>query len=353
MCTTFKLQNSRQLTLSQNYDFYYGHGLIIQNNRGVHKVALCDDLTKDNLYDESLSTPRWVSKYGSISFNQFAREVPTCGMNEAGLSIASMWHDTQRVSKEHTGKSITELQWIQYQLDCYSTVDEVIDNLLDLDLRVEIYPMHYSVCDRKGDSAIIELKSGKLQAFRTFESHACSNAGLEESLAYALKYSGKDSSEISIVEPILDRASKALFMTKEFESSTGTVDAVKNSFDILDAVSLQIGFKALFKWIGKGIPPSQTFWQIVFDINSLSIHFKTKNNRNIRTVKLLDFNYSNSSVIKVLDIEAKYNADVTDKFKEYSRADNDRIVKTSFKPMKDTVPLSEQNDLVKFPELLN
>ncbi|MDF1881593.1 hypothetical protein JHD50_09805, partial [Sulfurimonas sp. MAG313] len=93
MCTTFILKNRNHLALAQGYDFYYGHGLIITNKRGIKKVALCELLTKYNLYDEALKTPRWTSKYGSITFNQFAREIPTCGINEKGLAIVSMWHD--------------------------------------------------------------------------------------------------------------------------------------------------------------------------------------------------------------------------------------------------------------------
>lgn len=352
MCTTFKLQNSEKITLAQGYDFYYGHGLVIVNKRGIKKVALCDSLTKQNVYDDSLKTPRWISKYGSITFNQFAREIPTCGMNEAGLAIASMWHDTEDFNKRKADDSITELQWIQYQLDCYATVSEVIDNLSEVSVKVEMYPMHYNICDRKGNNAIVEFKKGKLHVYHSFENYACSNAGIEDSIKYAQKHQGIDPNNIPIDEPILDRASKALHMTKEFNDSTDSRDAISNSFNILDAVSLQVGFKALFKWIGKRIPPSQTFWQIVFDLSESKIHFKTKGNRRIRSITISEFDYSNKSDVKVLDIEGDFESDVTKMFHSYKRSDNDRIIKKSFKPMKDEVLESEQKELIEFPEFL-
>ena len=37
MCTTFILQNDHSMLLGQNYDFYYGHGLIVVGKQGVQK----------------------------------------------------------------------------------------------------------------------------------------------------------------------------------------------------------------------------------------------------------------------------------------------------------------------------
>lgn len=352
MCTTFILKNGNDITLAQGYDFYYGHGLVIINKSDIKKVALCKDLTEDNLYDDNLKVPRWVSKYGSITFNQFAREIPTCGINEAGLAVASMWHDTKKVLPSNPEDSISELQWIQYQLDCYSTVNELVGNLEALSLKTEIYPMHYNVSDKYGNRAIIELENGKLKAFESLEHFACSNESIIKSIEYSKKYENTKPDHINIKEPILDRAAKALSMTREFNESAGSRDPVENSFKILDAVNLQVGFKALFKWLGKGIPPSQTFWQIVFDLRNMKIHFKTKHNRNIRTIDIMSFDFSPQSNVQVLDIDENGMGDVTNKFKDYSRTDNERIVKISFKPIKDSVSESEQEEIIIYPELL-
>lgn len=266
MCTTFTLKNVNHIALGQGYDFYYGHGLVIVNKRGIEKVALCDDLTRGNLYDHHLKTARWTAKHGSVTFNQFARELPTCGINEAGMAVASMWHDTEKTLPASSENSITELQWIQYQLDCYSCVDEVIGNLDALSLKTEIYPMHYHISDKSGRSAIVEMDNGKLKAFDDLDSFACSNEGIIKSLEYSRKYQNTRAGSIEIREPILDRAAKALLMTREFNESQPPPDPIDYSFNILDAVSLQVGFKSLFNWLGRGIPPSQTFWQIVFDL---------------------------------------------------------------------------------------
>jgi len=352
MCTTFTLKNERHIILAQGYDFYYGHGLVVVNTRGIEKVALCDDLTKDKLYDYQLKTPRWISKYGSVTFNQFARELPSCGVNEAGLAVTSMWHDTEKLYPDSSENSINELQWIQYQLDCCTNVNEVIDNLDTLTLRTEIYPLHYHISDKSGCSVIIEIENGKLRAFDNLDAFACSNEGVIKSIEYSKKYTNTAADKIEIKEPILDRAAKALLMTSAFNESQISCDPIDYSFNILDAVSLQVGFKALFKWIGKGIPPSQTFWQIAFDLGRMTIYFKTKSNRYTRFIDISAFDFAQGANTKVLGLDEAGEGDVTHSFGDYSRADNERIVKASFKPLKGAVSVSEQEELIVYPELL-
>ncbi len=352
MCTTFSLKRAEHITLGQSYDFYYGHGLILTNKRGIKKAALCAGLTSKNIYDQNFKTPRWVSKYGSITFNQFAREIPTCGVNEKGLSIASMWHDMDAVLADRKENSITELQWIQYQLDCYSDVRELLEHLNVPGLSTEIYPMHYMVCDKAGHRAVIEINEGKLTAHDSLENYACSNAGILQSIEYARQYYNRKPESIRINQPIFDRAAKALLMTRQFNESSEFNKPVDYSFKVLEAVHLQVGFKSLFKWLGKGIPPSQTFWRIVFDLQNMKVYFKTKENSRLRVIDVLAFDYSSGTAVQVFDVNDGGDANVTNQFRDYLRTDNERIVKTSFKPLKDTVSAAEQDEIIIYPELL-
>jgi choloylglycine hydrolase len=38
----------------------------------------------------------WVATYGSVSFNQNGRELPCGGINEAGLVIEQMMHESPK-----------------------------------------------------------------------------------------------------------------------------------------------------------------------------------------------------------------------------------------------------------------
>ncbi len=68
----------------------------------------------------------WTSKYGNITFNQMGREFPYGGINEAGLVIEQMWLDKTRYPVSDNRYGLSELQWIQYQLDNSATINDVI-----------------------------------------------------------------------------------------------------------------------------------------------------------------------------------------------------------------------------------
>src|SRR5436305_3006577 len=80
-CTTFCLKNRGEVLFGGNYDWDIGDGLVFVNKRGVAKTAADVD---------SPNPAKWVSEYGSVTFNQYGRENPMGGMNEAGLVVEVM-----------------------------------------------------------------------------------------------------------------------------------------------------------------------------------------------------------------------------------------------------------------------
>ena len=79
-CTTFCLKHNGEVLFGRNYDFRIGDALIFVNKRGVAKTATVGD---------SPNPAKWISRYGSVTFNQYGRENPTGGMNEAGNQNAT------------------------------------------------------------------------------------------------------------------------------------------------------------------------------------------------------------------------------------------------------------------------
>src|SRR5438477_4854789 len=83
-CTTFLLQGTGALYFGRNLDWYWEDGIVVVNPRNLQKAAF---VLPGN-------TPaKWASRYGSVTFNQFGREMPFGGMNEAGLVVENMWLD--------------------------------------------------------------------------------------------------------------------------------------------------------------------------------------------------------------------------------------------------------------------
>ena len=72
-CTTFVLQDADALLCGKNLDWFWSDGIVVINQRGIAKTAFTLP---------GREPARWVSKYGSVTFNQFGREMPFGGMNE-------------------------------------------------------------------------------------------------------------------------------------------------------------------------------------------------------------------------------------------------------------------------------
>jgi penicillin V acylase-like amidase (Ntn superfamily) len=59
-CTTFVLHQENRLIFGRNLDWFSGTGLVMVNPRNLKKVALVNPSEKP---------VKWVSKFGSITFN--------------------------------------------------------------------------------------------------------------------------------------------------------------------------------------------------------------------------------------------------------------------------------------------
>jgi penicillin V acylase-like amidase (Ntn superfamily) len=75
-CTSFCFCTGDTVLFGNTLDWYFSDGLVMVNKHNVSKTAL------------GFPNPaRWTSKYGSVTINQWGREFPMRGLNEAGLAI--------------------------------------------------------------------------------------------------------------------------------------------------------------------------------------------------------------------------------------------------------------------------
>src|SRR5262245_37286626 len=82
-CTTFLIPRAPEAIMGKSYDWHHSHGLLIVNKANVEKTGLGLKFLTDK-------PPTWKSKYGSLTFNQVAREFPNSGINEEGLAVEIM-----------------------------------------------------------------------------------------------------------------------------------------------------------------------------------------------------------------------------------------------------------------------
>ena len=76
-CTTACLSGARGPLIAKSYDWHSNEGLVFINKAGVQKSAFLVDVGP---------AATWTSKYASVTFNQYGREMPN-GMNTAGLVV--------------------------------------------------------------------------------------------------------------------------------------------------------------------------------------------------------------------------------------------------------------------------
>ncbi len=321
-CTTFCLERNGNIVFGKNYDFGIGSGMLVLNKRGVSKLS-------------QVGAPdhpaRWVSRYGSLTFNQFGREFPSGGMNEAGLVVELMWLDAARYPKADARPAVGVLEWIQYQLDNFSTAAEVVENAERVRIASRT-PLHYLVGDHSGGCASVEFLEGRLVAHTgaAMPARALTNDTYESSLAFLRERERSGARELPAGAGSLERFVRAATLLRAAERASTKAPAVEEAFRIL----------------GSAANPSRTQWSIAYDLKGLRVHFRTRANPKIRTVALASFDLSCRTPVRVSDVDAD------PKFADYSSRANRASIERAYRGvdfLRDT-PSSELDATAAYPD---
>ena len=220
-CTTFCLDRADQHMVGKNFDWMWDDGLIIINKRNVSKTVISNPEMTD------YQPASWTSKYGSVTFNQYGREFPLEGMNETGLVVEFLLRTGTEYPVPDSRPYIGVLQWVQYQLDNCSSVEEVIATDSQLRIVQPILEGHFFVSDRMGSYAIIEFIGGEMvyHVSETAPVKALTNNVYEESLAFLYEHEGWGGDlPIPQGESSLDRFVRAADMLRDYDQETSVID---------------------------------------------------------------------------------------------------------------------------------
>ena len=331
-CTTFCIHAGDELVFGRNYDWSVGDGIVFVNKRDVVKTA----------FTKKGSPACWVSKYGSVTFNQYGREFPTGGMNEAGLVIELMWLDETKYPEQDTRNTVGGiLQWIQYQLDNCETIQEVIDTDKFLRIPEGAVPVHYLISDKYGNTASIEFLNGKLvqHSGETMNFKTLTNDTYEKSVEYlkTLKEFG-GTADFSDDGSSRNRFARACSMVNDY-SKEANGNAVDYGFEILNMVS----------------QGSSTKWSIVYDIKNMKVYFKTYDESKIKNIKFASLDFNCSSPVVMIDINTKLEGNINSNMIEYSSQANRDLIEGSYNKvdfLRD-IPADYREEAAAYPEKLN
>jgi len=311
------------------------------NSRNLEKVALVDPSEK---------AIKWISKFGSITFNQIGKDLPYGGINESGLVVEHMTLDETVYPSKDSRYAIGAFQWIQFQLDNYSTIEEVINSDTLLRIVDATSKIHFLVSDRFGHVAAIEFLNGKtvVHTGKSLPVETLANSTYEKSVNCY-----NNNSDIHSDRSLYNFCTAAHKVHQE--NSLPNDSTIINAFQTLSAVSQGLNTK----------------WSIVYDVINMRIYFKIFETPTIvgeqkiflkqpgqAVIKYVDFNsfdYNCHSSPKVLDLDFNHTGAVNQYFVEYStRINKEFIAKTFtfFKGWGKNVDLKDEDldYLAKYPE---
>jgi hypothetical protein len=314
-CSTFKLHKGDKLI--------YGHnlnegdigvpGLIFINKRSIFKMGRTwsELTTKERL---NPSSHCWISRYGSVTFNAFGRDLPDGGMNEVGLYIWEMSEDAD-YPKNGSLPKLNQMHWMQYILDNYSTVEEAIQCASEIE--IDGWGWHFFLGDAKGNTAAIAFIDGEVVVNKGEDMPipGLFNLPYNRELEYLKYYKGFG----GLYEPDLSdlrvpRFVKTAVMIRDYEPTQNIVDY---GFEMLDALKVY------------DVPE----WSIVFDVRKRHVYFKTRINPEIKSFSMDKIDFSNNSPVLILNMDIKNGGDVLNKFHLYTNEEMREFIKKLIFPI--------------------
>lgn len=270
-------------------------------------------------------SPEWTSKYGSLIVSGY--EISTVdGMNEAGLNANLLWLANAGYPEDDGATPRISLAiWAQFYLDQFATVAEAVDYTSKNPMQVvsgetpgrpgSLTPLHLSLSDATGDSAIFEWIDGKLRIHHGREYRVMTNEpSYDEQLAITSYWSQVDWRSFL---PGTNRA------TDRFVRASSYIDSVVQSDDPRTAAA------AVFSVIrnasvpyGISVPDapnlSTTRWRIVADQKSRLFYAESATAPNVFWVDLARLDFSEGAQVKLLDLGVDMNrvlaGEVSDQF---------------------------------------
>lgn len=319
--TIFCIDKGDQLLVGKNQDWIVDDCLILINKRGVKKTAVISHTQASS--DQPAS---WISKYGSLTFNQYGREIPAGGINEAGLVVQSAALKETKYPASDNRAAIGAGPWQQYMLDNFNTVEEVIESHSKIRIKdPQGTPgRHFFVTDKMSNCAIIEFIDGKMvyYANEKMPVNVITNSTYSKSIEFWKRGKLPDHDPYRSVDRFVSTANM-------LKNNDPKKSAIEYAFEILQNVSLgEIEEIDGVKVRSFGVA---TEFSIVYDIKNLRIYFSTLENQNIRSINLNSFDFSCKKPVKVLDIQSDLSGDVTKKFIDYTHEINRKLVSNAFK----------------------
>ena len=251
----------------------------------------------------------WTSKYGSVVVSVWDCAVAD-GLNEAGLSARELYLAETKYGGEadddHVG--ITVALWAQYYLDNFATVAEAVEATRSLQIRpVELIhrgqpadaPVHVSLSDATGDSAVIEILGGRPVIHHGREHTVMTNSPIyDEQLVLLKQYQGLGGKKpLPGTAEAEDRFVRgAYYLTQLPKKPASYQEAVAGVLSVIRNMATPIGY---VDPIAPNVSPTQ--WLCVSDLTHRRFYFELTNMPSLVWVDLEKMDLSEGAPVMMFD----------------------------------------------------
>lgn len=311
-CTSFCLDTPDGPVYATNLDLRTGDGHLFVNRRGIAKEGYSTSTTGE--------AAKWVSSFGSITFNLVGRELPWGGMNEAGLVMSTMQLNASRCPDPDERPPLSEAYLVQYLLDTCASVQDAIQAASVVRLSQKECASHYLMADETGDCAAFEFLDGQFVYYNreTLPVKALANAPYAAGITFMDQGIPPADNPGRSVERVADAASKI----ESFHPEAGVLP-VDYAFTVLTETVV-----APKKWWSDLFNEPYTRWNVVFDITKRQVHYRTVDQPQIRRLSLDSFDFSCEASFLMLDVNAKLEGNIDQDFQPYDHNANLKIFRT-------------------------
>lgn len=265
----------------------------------------------------------WTSKYGSVVASVW--DIATAdGMNEAGLNVNNLYlAETKFADRDPSIPGLSVSLWMQYYLDNFATVAEAIEAsnsfqvvpLIIMHQGIEsTSPVHLSLADPSGDSAIIEIIDGKVTIHHGKEYTVMTNSPpYDEQLVLLKQFQGLGGNKpLPGTFEAADRFVRGAYYLTQLPKKPATYQqAVAGVMTVMRNQATPIG-------ANDPVRPnvSATLWQTVSDLTNKRYYFGFTDMPNVVWIDMDKLNLDKGAPIQMFDLASDVEAagEVSGKF---------------------------------------
>ena len=305
-CSALVFNKNKPATVAVNLDWKYREGAIVIHPR--------DTLMVSNVDSHQYHPLIWKSRYGSVVFhggNRFKPGPAADGMNEKGLTASALILSSSRYSVSGDKPTLSTSEWVQYILDNFQSVQEVIDDSSNYQLLPNTYRnvamnLHLIINDAEGKSAVLEYLNGEL-VIHTQDNlipPVITNIDYASALAILDEYG-----EFGGDKPLpggydsKSRFVRAAHYLKKLPGYIANEEHIAYAFNGLGNVAQAPGTS------------SPTQLSMVFDIGTRTIYFRSINEANLRVIPINDIKFNELKEALSLNSYQHVSGNIINQFK--------------------------------------